>query len=354
MMAVEPARALPASRRPMVFIVRDHTMEELLDRLAAQLRGRGIEVARGPANTPGVVVPTPAGVGLEHADIAVFSSRWQCTRQTLAQAVRLRAVVNATIGLETVDLQAAADLGIIVGHGGAPEHITSMAEASIMLMLNLLYGLRRSESWMSGWRPRPYDGKAHASMMCGATIGLVGLGRIGRAVMERLQAFGARIVAYSPRADRSQIPDGVRLTDLDTVMRESDLVGVFVAVRPDNRGLIGARQIALMKPTAYLVNVARGDALDEEALARALRAGEIAGAALDTFAVEPLPQDSPLRGLPNVILTPHVVGHTRQSMDSVLRVAVDNITSVLRGDLPTVCKNPEIEPAWRGRLAALA
>ncbi len=330
-------------------------MDGLLDTIASELAARGVEVIRGPANTPGVVVPLPPETvqnDLRRADVAMFSSRWRCDRQTLSALPRLKGIVNATIGLETVDLEAADEMGIIVGHGGAPEHVLSMAEAAIMLMMNLMYGLRQSERLMSTWRPADPEEGPHANMLFGATIGIVGLGRIGRAVVDRLLPFGVKLLAYSPRAERSQIPDAVTLVDLATLMRESDLVGVFIAVRPDNKRLINADAIALMKRSAYLVNVARGDAIDEPALIAALRDRRIAGAALDTFATEPLPQDSELRSLPNVILTPHIVGHTRQSIDAVIRVAVENILNVLEGRLPSICKNPHVEPVWRRRSEA--
>lgn len=355
--AASLAQAARSPRRPRVFVSRDHTMEPLLDSLAADLRLQGVDVVRGPANVPGVVAPLPRDLleaMLGDVDVAMFSSRWQCTGDMLKASPRLRAIVNPTIGLETVDLQAANDLGIIIGHGGAPEHIASMAEASVMLILNVMYGLRKTERAMAGWGSKPRSsGPPHANMLHGSTIGLVGLGRIGRAVMDRLQGFGVRMLAHSPRADPSAIPDNVRLVDLDTLMRESDVVGVFIAVRPDNRKLIDARAISLMKRSAYLVNVSRGDAIDEAALIEALRDERIAGAALDTFAVEPLPADSPLRSMDTVILTPHSVGHTRQSTDSVSRVALENILRVLRDDLPLCCKNPEIEARWRERLRNL-
>ncbi|MBL0423374.1 D-3-phosphoglycerate dehydrogenase [Ramlibacter sp. AW1] len=347
---------MSAAMPPRVFIVRDHTMDPLLDDLAAQLQATGVEVTRGPVNQPGVVRPLPDEVvshGLAPADVAVFSSRWRCPRETLLAAPRLKGIVGATIGVETIDLQAADELGLIVGHGGAPEHIASMAEATVMLMLNLRYALAHSQAVMRGDEPRPAILDVRAAMLQGSTVGLVGLGRIGKAVMERLGAFGVRLLAYSPRVDPAAVPDHVELVSLERLMAESDTVGLFVAVRPDNRHLVNARTLALMKPSAFLVNVARGEAVDEPALVEALRTRRIAGAALDTFEVEPLPADSPLRTLDNVILTPHMVGHTRESVRSIPRIAFENVTRILAGELPVSCKNPYLEPAWRRRLHAL-
>jgi len=117
--------------------------------------------------------------------------------------------------------------------------------------------------------------------------------------------------------------------------------------------MLGERELALMKPSAYLVNTSRGEAIDEGALYRALKEKRIAGAALDSFTVEPLPDDSPLRGLDNVILTPHMVGHTQDVFASFPPAAVENITRILSGEPPLYCKNPEIIPAWRRRLARI-
>ena len=347
------AMTRPAARR--VFVVRDHTLDPLLDALGAQLQAEGVEVLRGPPSEPGVIRPLPADAiaGIETADVAVVSSRWRCPRSAFEGGTRLRGIVGATIGLETVDLEAADELGLIVGHGGAPEHIVSMAEASVMLMLNLQYALAHSEAVMKGTQPRPPVLQVRASLLQGKTVGLVGLGRIGKAVMERLSAFGVRMLAYSPRVDPATVPSSVALVDLDTLMREADLVGIFVAVRPDNRQLINARTLALMKPSAFLINVARGGAIDEAALVEALRARRIAGAALDTFETEPLPLDSPLRQLDNVILTPHMVGHTRESVEAIPRIAFQNVMRILAGELPVSCKNPYLAQRWRERLARI-
>jgi D-3-phosphoglycerate dehydrogenase len=118
--------------------------------------------------------------------------------------------------------------------------------------------------------------------------------------------------------------------------------------------MIGATELALMKPTAYLVNTARGNAVDEQALIQALRSGRLAGAALDVFEKEPLPPDSALRELDNVILTSHIVGHVSEMHDSFLHSAIENVTRVLRGETPLYVRNPEVIPAWRGRLQRMS
>jgi D-3-phosphoglycerate dehydrogenase len=341
-----------------VFVCRDHVLDPVLDGIAATLAGRGIEVVRGPAPVPGVKLVYPPASYAElfaRAEVAMFSSRSIGSREVMAAAPRLRGIVNPTIGLETVDLDAANELGIIVGHGATPQNFLGMAEATVMLMLMLLYNPRASEEVLRGTRPRPkpVPQEAWARMMLGRTVGLVGLGRIGRGIVERLAGWGVRILAHDPYAVPDSVPPGVELVALDELLRESDIVSVLVAITAETRGLIGARELALMKPDAYLVNTSRGEAIDEDALYRALKSRRIAGAALDVFVVEPLPADSPLRTLDNVILTPHIVGHTREVFASFVPAAVENITRILAGEPPLHCKNPEIVPRWRSRIAAL-
>jgi D-3-phosphoglycerate dehydrogenase len=230
-----------------------------------------------------------------------------------------------------------------------------MAEATVMLMLMLAYNPKASQEVLQGLRPRPKPAPEHAwgRMMMGRTVGLVGMGRIGRGVVERLSGFGVKILAFDPYVKQEAVPPGVTMVDLDRLLRSSDIVSLLVSITPESRGMIGDRQLRLMKPTAYLINTSRGEAVDESALYRALKEKRIAGAALDTFVVEPLPAASPLRTLDNVILTPHMVGHTQDVFASFPTAAVENITRILRGEPPLYCKNPEIIPAWRKRLAEL-
>jgi phosphoglycerate dehydrogenase-like enzyme len=350
---MSPLPEQAGARPPCVFVCRDHMLDILLDPLADQLASWGVQVIRGPKNRPGEVLhysPAQFSSLFEPADLAVFSSRSRCTRELMQAAPRLRAVINPTIGVETVDLAAATELGILVGNGATPENHIGMAEASVMLMLNLMYGLRQTEEVMRLERPRPNPDAFHARMISGRTVGLLGLGNIGRAVATRLRPFGVKLLAYSPHAGSSSIPAGVDLVSFERLMSEADIVGVFIAVTPGNRHLVNESALRLMKRSAYLVNVARGDAIDEPALVRALQEGWIAGAALDTFAVEPLPSDSPLRGMNNVILTPHLVGHTKDAFDSLGVAAQENIIRVLHGELPLYCKNPQALAQWRQRL----
>ena len=341
-----------------VFICHDYMLVDVLDEIQARLEQSGIEVLRGPQTAPGKKLVYSKESYTElfgRAEVMMFSSRSICSREIMLAAPRLRGIVNPTIGLETVDLAAANELGIIVGHGATPENFLGMAEATVMLILMLMYQPRETEAVLRDRRrrPRPTPKDAWARMLRGRTVGLVGLGRIARGVVERLSGFCVNLVACDPFVGPDQAPEGVKMTDLDTLLRSSDIVAVLVSITPESRGMLGERELALMKPSAYLVNTSRGEAIDEAALYRALKEKRIAGAALDSFAVEPLPDDSPLRQLDNVILTPHMVGHTQDVFASLPPAAVENITRILRGEPPLYCKNHEIIPAWKRRLANL-
>ncbi len=311
-------------------------------------------MVRGPANVLGEVkhyTPQEQEDWLRRADVAVFTVRHECSRAMMETAPRLRGVCYPTIGVETLDLAAATELGVIVGHGATRGNVVGMAESTLMLMLMLLYDVQTNIATLSRgeWRgPRPV-----ARQLEGKTVGIVGFGRIARALTERLLPFGVRILTYSPRVKPEALPEGVHKAELDTVLAESDMVCLLAGLTADTRRMIGRAQLAWMKPEAFLINTGRGELVDEEALFETLRDRRIAGAALDTFSVEPLPADSPLRGLDNVILTPHTVGHTVEGADEFVPVLAENIRRILAGRLPLHCPNPQAEPAWRVRLALL-
>ncbi|MSQ70476.1 MAG: dehydrogenase [Betaproteobacteria bacterium] len=339
-----------------VFVCRDPIMGPMFDQIALALEDKGIEVIRGPVPTAGtrLIYPKESHEALfSRAEVMMFSGTSLGSREVMLAAPRLRGIVNPAIGLETVDLDAARDLGIIVGYGATRENFTGMAEATVMLMLVLSFQLHRSERTLRENQPRPAMQDGWARSLHGRTIGLVGFGRIAQAVAERLRPFGVQLLVFHPRRAQAEMPEGITLVDLDELLKRSDFVSLHVTASASTRGMIGERELALMKPSAYLVNTARGEVIDEDALYRALRDRRIAGAGLDTYRVEPLPKDSPLRTLNNVVLTPHLVGQTRDSFDVIVPSAVENITRILAGEPPLYCKNPEELPAWRERLARL-
>jgi phosphoglycerate dehydrogenase-like enzyme len=350
-----------------VFIADDFDLPETMEKVASQLRAQGIQVIRGPETIKGKKLEYPKERYQElfgEAEVAMFSSRSICSREVILAAPKLRGIVNPTIGVDTVDMKAANELGIIVGNGAIPENFLSMAEATVLLMLMLLYDPNRTADVLRYNKPKPVESQHWAKMMRGRTLGLIGLGRIARSVVRRLQGWEVNFIAYDPYVQQADAPEGVKMVDLDTLYRTSDIVSLFVVVTDETRGMINDHAFSLMKPTAYLVNTSRGQVVDEDALVRALEAKRIAGAALDTFNIEPLPADSPLRKFDNLFLTPHMIGHTQECFavqpDTTCAdatafpdAAVENILNILNGVPPKYCVNPEVIPKWRERIAKL-
>jgi D-3-phosphoglycerate dehydrogenase len=250
-------------------------------------------------------------------------------------------------GVDGVDVAAATDCAVVVGNAQTEENIIGMAEATVLMMLAALYDLDGAQNQVRQklWRPP----QLKANQLRGKTVGMVGLGRIGRETARLLAPWGANL-QYSARrdADLTGLPPMARV-DLDTLLRTSDIVLVLASLNPETRGLINADKLRLMKPAAILVNTARGAIVDETALAEAIRSKTIAGAALDCFAVEPLPADSPLRGLPNVILTPHMIGHTVEAHHSLEVATRQNLELILAGQPPRYVVNPAVLPAWQAK-----
>jgi phosphoglycerate dehydrogenase-like enzyme len=252
----------------------------------------------------------------------------------------LRVLALHTSGSDNVDLAAATARGVVVTNvKGVNAEVC--AEFSLGLMLAVT---RKIVTGDQAIRAGEWAARTQESLdLFGATLGVVGLGLIGKAAVRRASAFGMRILCHTRTPD----PDfaeryGVTYADLDTVLREADVVSVYASLNDQTRGMIGAREIGLMKPSAYLINIARGELIDEAALVEALRDGRIAGAGLDVFETEPL-TTSPLFALPNVVLTPHQAGLARGAKVAAALRAVTNALAALEGRMPPDAINPE---AW--------
>ncbi len=235
-----------------------------------------------------------------------------------------------------VDVADATSNGVLVTEteGGGPSAI----EMTMALILAIAHRVPqegraiRQGLWQTGMG---FD-------LSGKTLGLVGLGRIGSQIAAFGKQLGMHLLAWSENLTAEKAaPAGATYTPLDDLLRQSDIVTLHLRLSERTRGLLTARHIALMKPTACLVNTARGHLLDEQALVNALREGRIRGAALDVFQTEPLPVDHPLRSLDNVVLTPHMGYVSEQSYDLFFRQAVENIEAYLDGRIPPGALNPE-------------
>lgn len=281
---------------------------------------------------------------LAEADVLFAASNVQVTHEILLGAPRLRAVVCPFISTEGFDIMAASRLGILVVNGQVPENWQSMAEATVMLILASLYDLGESERLLRENMPHPQEPSSR--MLLGKTVGLIGFGRIAQGVARRLAGWEVRLQTYSPY-QIDPLPGEVAATGLEDLLRTSDVVCVLAALTDETRGMLDGAMLRMMKPEAVLVNTARGGIINEADLVEVARERPGLRLAIDTFAVEPLPIDSPLRSLPNAILTPHLVGHTRESMTAIPRVALENILCVLAGEAPASTINSTIIPNWK-------
>lgn len=329
-----------------IAVVGWHSHNEMFDAIGADLQEAGHRIVRYADRAAFAAAPAP----LADSDLLLCVAVFPLTRAMFTAAPRLRAVVSAVTGVDGVDLAAATDRGVVVANAQTDENITGMAEATVLMMLAALYDLTGAQDRIRQklWRPP----QLKASQLRGKTVGFVGLGRIGRETARLLSVWGVTM-QYSARrdADLTGLPPMQRV-DLDALMRTSDVVVVLASLNDETRGLISAEKLRLMKPTALLVNTARGAIVDETALAAALKSRAIAGAALDCFAVEPLLADSPLRSLPNVILTPHMIGHTIEAHHSLEAATRDNLDRILSGRPPRYVVNPAVLPAWTNKWGA--
>ncbi|MEV5601809.1 NAD(P)-dependent oxidoreductase [Streptomyces sp. NPDC052299] len=316
-----------------VFVGTDRVLGELLDEIAEQLAARGHQVVRAAA--PGDVEAGPL-----HA--LVLTSRTPVLPAFLDAHPEVRGVVFASSGVNSIDVPDATRRGIVVANGATPENHGSMAEATIMLALALRLRLPDRIDALAQGRPRPRPAELDSHSLRGATLGLVGFGRIAREVCLRLAGWGVGPILCHTRTPRHEEWPEVEFVSLERCLGEADIVSVHLPLDPATRGLIGARELGLMRREAVLINTSRGGIVDETALADALRRGDIAGAAIDTFETEPLPGDSPLRGAPNTILTDHVVGHTVEMYRSLVPAGVENTERVLRGERPLSFVNPDV------------
>ncbi|MGC5076876.1 phosphoglycerate dehydrogenase [Agrococcus sp. DT81.2] len=268
---------------------------------------------------------------------AIIAGTKPLTAQDIAHAGRLEIIVRTGVGYDSVDVGAASARGIPVCiTAGANRQ--AVAEHVFTLMLAVARRVPENVSSLAAGRWQQLTGRE----LRGSTLGILGLGSIGKAVATIAAGFGMRVVAYDPYFDEEfAAANGVVRAELDHVLAQSDFVTLHLFLDDSTRNLIDAERLRLMKSDAIVVNTARGGIVDEDALVDAVRSGVIGGAALDVFAVEPLPQDSPLLHTPGILTTTHVAGATREARGESGRMAAANVISVLGGGAPQFVVNPE-------------
>ncbi len=297
------------------------------------LAEEGLDLLRETCAVEIMLHPEPDTLAdvIESYDALIVRSRTQVTADLLERASRLRVIGRPGIGVDNIDLEAATRHGVIVVN--APTATTvAVAEHTLGLMLAMARNLCRANGSMHAQRWE--KGNLVGTELFRKTLGIIGLGRIGSAVAERARAFEMRIVAYDPFVAAARAESlGVDLVPLETLLAKSDYVTLHTPMSDRTRGMLGERELALMRPDAHLINCARGGLVDEEALARALGEGRLAGAALDVLSTEP---DVPgvLADCPNLLLSPHLGASTKEAQNLAAVTAVEQVVDVLEGRAP--------------------
>jgi len=273
--------------------------------------------------------------------VAVIASTDPFSADVFRARPKLEVIARTGVGVDAIDVAAATAAGVlIVTTPGA--HEETVADHTLALLLALVRRLpEHDQSVRAGHWDRA--GSLTPGDIFEATVGLVGSGAIGRAVIRRLCGFGCTILVADPGLDEAQ--EGTELVELDELLQRSDAVSLHLPLLPETRGMIGAAQFEIMKPSAVLINASRGQIVDEAALATALRDGQIAAAGFDVFAAEP-PTHSELLDLPNILLTPHVGGLSHRSIAELTRRATVAVVEALQGGVPAATVNPEARPGF--------
>jgi D-3-phosphoglycerate dehydrogenase len=304
----------------------------------------GIELLR----REGEIIVNPYGRALSSNELrenlrevgAALLGNDVCDANVLNAACRLKVVSRHGTGVDSIDLRAATENGIVVANTPRVNTV-GVAEHTIALMLAMLRRIPRADLSLKSkrWEGLKFVGEE----LAGKRLGIIGLGAIGKEVAKRIRAFGVDIVYTDNVRDRDlEKALGLSFVTLRKLLEESDVISIHVPLSADTKGLIGRKEIALMKKGAYIINTARGGIVDSDALAEALRNGRIAGAALDVFDTEPPDFSSPLFNVERIIMTPHIGAYTVEAIRRMDCIAAENIVKVLRGEIPEYVVNREV------------
>jgi phosphoglycerate dehydrogenase-like enzyme len=270
---------------------------------------------------------------IPEADVVVVSMFWR--NEFLERASRLRFIQSVSAGTDQYDKALLASKGVrLASAQGANERAVAEHAMSLILALTRQLHFARDNQRKGAWRGMISDPLAREKELGGSTLVVYGLGRIGARLAALAKAFGMRVIGVKRSPQTAADPvDAVLTPDrFLEVLPQADFVALTCPLTPETEGLMGEAQLAAMKPSAYLVNVARGRVVQEEPLLRALRADRIAGAGLDTFHQEPLPPDSPFWAFANVVITPHTAGETQRYEANVIDLLVENLARLYRGE----------------------
>jgi D-3-phosphoglycerate dehydrogenase len=272
---------------------------------------------------------------------AVLNCYAKITARVIEKLDRCKIIARYGIGVDNVDLAAATRAGILITN--VPDYcIDEVSDHALALLLALA---RRITVADGAVKAGTWDVVSHAGIrrLRGQTVGLIGFGKIAKALASKVQPLGMKVLVHDPYIEPALIARlGVQAVSLDRLLAEADAISIHVPLSPETLNIIGQRELARMKPTAFLINTSRGGIVDEQALAEAVKAGRIGGAALDVLSVEPPPPDHPLRQAPNLILTPHLAFYSRESVIELQTKAAEEVARALKGEAPRSPVNPEV------------
>ena len=271
------------------------------------------------------------------------------SRDVIEAAGSLRVIGTCRGDPVNVDIEAATKAGIPVLRAPG-RNADAVAELTIGLLFAVVRGIVASDADVRANRwvidERIPQQRYRSREVAGMTVGLVGCGAVGQATAKRLIGIGATVIAYDPYADPAAMRELVELVELNDLLDRSDVVSIHAAVTPETRGMLGAEQFSRMKQGAYFVNSARFGIADEQAVLDALRSGHLAGAAFDHFEGEFLPADHPLLSMTNVVLTPHIGGQTKETVENHTRMVAEGLEAIFAGREHPNVVNPEALPAF--------
>ena len=268
------------------------------------------------------------------------------TPGVIAELRNCKVISRYGVGLNTIDVPAATRAGICVAN--VPDaSIEDVSDHAAAMMLTLARGINRYDAAVRAGR-WSYAEARPLYRMQGRTLGLLSFGQIPQALARKMASFGVNIIAHDPYANAAVAEKlGVKLVDAETLYRQSDILSIHVPLTDSTRGMVGAAQLALMKPTAFLINTARGPVIDQDALIKALQDKKIAAAGLDVFETEPLAVDHPFKRMPNVVLSPHSAWFSEQSEIELRTKTTQNVVDVMQGRLPIYLVNREVTPRFK-------
>ena len=280
-------------------------------------------------------------IELTRAADAVLNCYAKMTVRVIENLHRCKIIARYGIGVDNVDLAAATKARILVTN--VPDYcIDEVSDHAVALLLALA---RRITVADGAVKTGAWDVVAHAGIrrLRGQTLGLIGFGRIAKALASKVQPLGMKVLVYDPYVEPVAIANqGAEAASFDTILADADAISIHVPLSEETHNLIGERELARMKPTAFLINTSRGGIVDELALATALKENRLSGAALDVLAVEPPPHDHPLRQAPNIILTPHLAFYSRESVIELQTKAAEEVARALRDEPPRSPVNREV------------